>query len=110
MTMILRRLSSRWLKPLCAIKTRSLSHSILAIETSFDNTAAAVVSSDGQIVSEEIFDQVKYHNMHGGTDPKFAKNLHQRHLPKIVDNCLSNADLHSLKAVAVTTMPGRSIC
>ena len=63
------------------VSIRNSSKSILAIETSFDNTAAAVIA-DGKILSNEIFDQVKYHNMTGGTDPRFAKSLHMRHLPK----------------------------
>ena len=65
---------------------------ILAIETSFDNTAAAVVCSDGTVLSNQIFDQVKFHNVVGGTDPRFARNLHERHLPRSLTN-VSNKSL-----------------
>ena len=60
---------------------QTVKQSILAIETSFDNTAAAVMTCEGRVLSNQIFDQVRFHNQVGGTDPRFAKNLHSRHLP-----------------------------
>ena len=64
---------------------------ILGIETSCDETAAAVVA-DGHIYSNAIFSQTE-HSLYGGVVPELASRNHIRTLLPVVDQALSEADL-----------------
>ncbi|KAJ2512470.1 Mitochondrial tRNAs modification protein [Coemansia sp. RSA 1939] len=81
---------------------------VLGIETSFDDTAAAVVSSDGQILGESRRPQHAVHEQHGGTMPGLAANEHLKHVPLVVRGALEAAGVcvGDLDAVAVTRGPG----
>ncbi len=80
----------------------------LAIETSCDETAAAVVSSDGDVLSDVVRSQVAIHVPYGGVVPEIAARDHARVLPLVVDEALTRAGvgLDGVHGVAVTSRPG----
>ena len=79
---------------------------ILAIETSCDETAAAVTQGR-RVLSNAVFTQ-KEHEIYGGVVPEIASRNHILKLPYIVDEALSAADtrFEELSAIAVTDGPG----
>ena len=83
---------------------------ILGIETSCDETAAAVVV-DGRICSNAIFSQTE-HSLYGGVVPELASRNHIRTLLPVVDRALADAglDLRDLGGIAVTQGPGLIGC
>jgi N6-L-threonylcarbamoyladenine synthase len=90
---------------------------ILAIETSLDDTCAAVTCGY-RVLSNVVSSQVSYHADWGGTVPDIAKRLHQEWLPKVVDRALRQAGFdpatlchqsamsQKIDALAVTIGPG----
>ena len=76
---------------------------ILGIETSCDETAAAVVGWDGEIVSNVVASQAELHRRFGGVVPEVAS---RRHLELIAPVIAEAVDGHAVEAVAVTTRPG----
>ncbi len=82
--------------------------SILAIETSCDETAAAVLDGFDRVLSHEIFSQALIHSEFGGVVPEVASRNHLEFLPRIVDRAIDAAgiDFNSLTAVAATSGPG----
>ena len=80
---------------------------ILAIETSCDDTCAAVVSRAGEIRSNVISSQ-GVHDRYGGVVPEIASRHHLELLTAVVDDALAGADatLADLELVAVTQGPG----
>ncbi len=78
---------------------------ILSIETSLDDTCAAVTIGR-RIISNVVSSQTSYHASWGGTVPDIAKRLHQEWLPKVVDLALRKAGNPKLNALAVTIGPG----
>ena len=81
---------------------------ILAIETSCDETAAAVVRDGRVILSSVVASQVGLHDRFGGVVPEVASRAHVEHVSEVVDAALRKAGRapHSLQAVAVTFAPG----
>ena len=80
---------------------------ILAIETSCDDTCAAVVTADGKIRSNVISSQ-GVHDKFGGVVPEIASRHHLTLLPPVVDEALREADvtLDDVDVVAATRGPG----
>jgi N6-L-threonylcarbamoyladenine synthase len=80
---------------------------VLAIETSCDETATAVLGADGTILAEAVLSQ-KGHAAFGGVVPEIAARAHLCHLPALISRVLSEAALSAadLHAVAATTGPG----
>ena len=78
---------------------------ILSIETSLDDTCAAVTIGQ-RVISNVVSSQTSYHASWGGTVPDIAKRLHQEWLPKVVDRALRQAGSPKLDALAVTIGPG----
>ena len=78
---------------------------ILSIETSLDDTCAAVTRGL-RVISNVVSTQTSYHADWGGTVPDIAKRLHQEWLPKVVDLALRRAGNPKLDAIAVTRGPG----
>jgi N6-L-threonylcarbamoyladenine synthase len=76
---------------------------ILGIETSCDETAASVVSWDGEIVSNVVASQAQLHARFGGVVPEVAS---RRHLELVAPVIAEAIDGHDVDAVAVTTRPG----
>lgn len=81
---------------------------VLGIETSCDETAAAVVTSDGEILSNIIHSQVDEHAPYGGVVPEIASRAHIKYLDGVISRALSEAEttLDELDAIAVTAGPG----
>src|SRR5215813_9573072 len=81
---------------------------ILAIETSCDETAAAVVRSGEEIVSNVVSSQIATHQPYGGVVPELASREHLRAIVPVVRKALADAGqtYQSIDAVAVTRGPG----
>ncbi len=81
---------------------------ILAIETSCDDTCAAVVSASGEIRSNAIASQGLLHERYGGVVPEIASRHHLELIDAIVADALEQADagLDDIATVAVTQGPG----
>ncbi|XP_072958226.1 probable tRNA N6-adenosine threonylcarbamoyltransferase, mitochondrial isoform X1 [Typha angustifolia] len=85
---------------------------VLGIETSCDDTAAAVVRGNGEILSQVVSSQADLLAKYGGVAPKMAEEAHALVIDKVVQQALNNANLtgKDLSAVAVTIGPGLSLC
>ncbi len=81
---------------------------ILAIETSCDETSVAVVV-DGVIKSNVVWSQIKLHAPWGGVVPSIAKRAHEERIDGIVEEALKEAGIKSAEFVAVTVGPGLAI-
>jgi N6-L-threonylcarbamoyladenine synthase len=81
---------------------------ILGIESSCDETAAAVVRSGERIISNVVFSQIATHQRYGGVVPELASREHLRAILPVVRNALSEAgkSYESIDAIAVTRGPG----
>ncbi|WP_299841085.1 tRNA (adenosine(37)-N6)-threonylcarbamoyltransferase complex transferase subunit TsaD [uncultured Paracoccus sp.] len=80
----------------------------LGIESSCDDTAAAVVTGDGHILSSVVAGQNSLHADFGGVVPEIAARAHAERLDGVVEQALAEAgkDLSDLDGVAVTAGPG----
>jgi len=81
---------------------------VLGIESSCDETAAAVVTGEGLVLSDVVHSQVSLHAEHGGVVPELASRDHLRNAAPVVKAALAGAGLTvaDLDAVAVTHRPG----
>ena len=81
---------------------------LLAIETSCDETAAAVVRDGRHVLAQTVHSQVDLHAAYGGIVPELASRDHQRRLLPVVHETLGAAGcaLPDLDAIAVTAGPG----
>jgi N6-L-threonylcarbamoyladenine synthase len=81
---------------------------VLGIETSCDETAAAVVADGERILSNAVASQVLTHDKYGGVVPEIASREHLRKIDLIVEEALARAgaSLNSIDAIAVTEGPG----
>lgn len=81
---------------------------ILAIESSCDETAAAVVEDGRRVLSNVISSQVQEHKVYGGVVPEIASRRHAEAISSVVSKALSDAQttLEDIDAVAVTYAPG----
>src|SRR3989442_4055704 len=81
---------------------------VLGIETSCDETAAAVVRDGCEIVSSVISSQIKTHEKFGGVVPELASREHLDKIVPIVEEALARANLtkEQLDGIAVTIGPG----
>lgn len=81
---------------------------ILGIETSCDETAAAVLKDGRELLSQSIASQVATHQKYGGVVPEIASREHSSHLPSVVERTLREAQVGfcDLAAIAVTYGPG----
>ncbi len=81
---------------------------ILGIETSCDETAAALVTSDGEIASSVVASQDELHAKFGGVVPEVASRRHLELVLPVIEEALATADatLADVETVAVTTWPG----
>jgi tRNA N6-adenosine threonylcarbamoyltransferase len=80
----------------------------LGIETSCDDTCAAVVTEDGEILSSVISSQARLHERYGGVVPEVASRHHLELVNAVVEDALTSArtTLDRLTAVAATSRPG----
>src|SRR4051812_38628388 len=81
---------------------------ILGIETSCDETAAAVVTGEGEIRANIVASQADLHRQFGGVVPEIASRRHLELIGPVIREALDEAGctLEDLDAVAVTAGPG----
>ncbi len=81
---------------------------VIGIETSCDETAAAVVSGGEVILSDVVWSQIATHHPYGGVVPELAARKHIEKIVPVFQEALTRADvgLDDLEAVAVTCGPG----
>src|SRR5215813_4885134 len=81
---------------------------VLGIETSCDETAAAIVKDGKEILSNIIYSQVKTHTPYGGVVPELASREHLAKIRPIVDQALTDAavTLDDIDGIAATSGPG----
>ncbi len=105
-----RRFASSTLRDMPSLMSRP-TH-ILGIETSCDETAAAVIRRDGEgrgeILSNIVLSQLKDHAPYGGVVPEIAARAHVKHLDRLVAQAMAEAGLsyEELDGVAATAGPG----
>lgn len=85
---------------------------VLGIESSCDDTGAAVVRSDGVILGEALASQAEIHEEWGGVVPGLARTAHEENLDRVIELALKNAklSLSEVDAIGVTVGPGLAIC
>lgn len=81
---------------------------VLGIETSCDETAAAIVAGDRKLLANVVFSQIEDHAPFGGVVPEIAARAHLDHLQPVIARALEEAGLgfDDLDAVAATGGPG----
>lgn len=84
---------------------------ILGIETSCDETAAAVVADGGTVKSSVIASQVKLHEKYGGVVPEIASRAHVENIYPVIAEAMAKAGVagEDIDAVAVANQPGLTI-
>lgn len=81
---------------------------ILAIESSCDETAAAVVKNGRDVLSNVISSQIELHKLYGGVVPEIASRKHIEKINQVVEEAMREADasFEDIDAIAVTYGPG----
>lgn len=81
---------------------------ILAIESSCDETAAAVVKNGREVLSNVISSQIELHKLYGGVVPEIASRKHIEKINQVIEEALTEAGvtLDDLDAIGVTYGPG----
>lgn len=81
---------------------------ILAIESSCDETAAAVVKNGREVLSNIISSQIELHKLYGGVVPEIASRKHIEKINQVIEEALvtANVTLEDIDAVGVTYGPG----
>lgn len=85
---------------------------ILAIESSCDETAAAVVVNGREVRSNVISSQIALHTLYGGVVPEIASRKHIEKINQVITQALEDADttLEEIDAIGVTYGPGLVGC
>ncbi|KAK4053766.1 Mitochondrial tRNAs modification protein [Microbotryomycetes sp. JL201] len=85
---------------------------VLGLESSADDSCAAVVSSERQVLSNIVIKQGQLLKQYGGIHPKHAQEAHQKNLPVAINRALAEAKvkLDDLDAIAFTRGPGMYGC
>jgi N6-L-threonylcarbamoyladenine synthase len=79
---------------------------VLGIESSCDETAAAVVDEHGHVLSDVIASQIAVHAPYGGVVPELASRAHLANLSPVIERALAPVGLDAIDAIAVTRGPG----
>ena len=81
---------------------------VLAIESSCDETAAAVVKNGRQVLSNVISSQIALHTLYGGVVPEIASRKHIEKINQVIEAALREAGmaLEEIDVIAVTYGPG----
>lgn len=81
---------------------------ILAIESSCDETAAAVVKNGREVLSNVISSQIELHKLYGGVVPEIASRKHMEKINQVIEEALVTAHmtLQDIDAIGVTYGPG----
>jgi N6-L-threonylcarbamoyladenine synthase len=81
---------------------------ILGLESSCDDSAAALVTGDRQVVAQAVVGQNAAHQPYGGVVPEIAARAHVEILPELIQRVMNDAkmSIHDVDAVAATAGPG----
>ena len=81
---------------------------ILAIESSCDETAAAIIRNGKEIVSNVVATQIDVHKEFGGVIPEVASRIHVENISMVIEETLkkANMDVSDVDAIAFTQGPG----
>ncbi|WAM32343.1 tRNA (adenosine(37)-N6)-threonylcarbamoyltransferase complex transferase subunit TsaD [Caldicellulosiruptor naganoensis] len=81
---------------------------VLGIETSCDETAAAIVKDGREVLSNIVYSQVEIHNQFGGVVPEIASRKHVEKISYVADMALkeANIEIDKIDAIAATYGPG----
>ena len=81
---------------------------ILAIESSCDETACAIVKNGKEVLSSIVSSQIDTHTLYGGVVPEIASRMHIESITYVIDECFKKANLtmDDITAIAVTYGPG----
>lgn len=81
---------------------------VLGLETSCDETAAAVVDGSGKVLSHAVLSQIAEHRPYGGIVPEIAARSHLSHLDRLIVEAMekAGAEFGDLTGVAATAGPG----
>ena len=85
---------------------------ILAVESSCDETAVAVVADGKEILSNVVATQIDVHKEFGGVIPEVASRIHVENISMVIEEALHKANvvMEDIDAVAVTQGPGLVGC
>jgi len=85
-----------------------MSDLIMGIETSCDETAAAIVEDGKKIISNIVASQISIHQKYGGVVPEIASRKHMEYIIPVIDKALGESEkkITDLSAIAVTYGPG----
>jgi N6-L-threonylcarbamoyladenine synthase len=98
---------------LSGLPDRCRPFTVLGIESSCDDTGAAVIRSDGVILGESLASQQEIHEEWGGVVPGLARDAHVANIDRVVHQALERAGMKSaaeVDAIGVTVGPGLEIC
>ena len=81
---------------------------IFAIESSCDETSAAIIKNGTDVVSLTIATQISTHENYGGVVPEIASRMHTESITYVIDDCIkkSGMKMEDMDAIAVTYTPG----
>jgi N6-L-threonylcarbamoyladenine synthase len=81
---------------------------VLGLESSCDDSAAALVTSDRRVLAQAVVGQTNAHQPYGGVVPEIAARAHVEILPALIEQVLGDArmSVHDIDAVAATAGPG----
>ena len=91
----------------------SSSRIVLGIETSCDDTAVAIVSSEGEILSNVVASQWDLQSEYKGIHPMMSSREHEKNLPHVIERAVDESgigEVGNVDAVAVTSGPGLALC
>jgi len=90
------------------LNTEPVKKYLLSIESTCDETAAAVINKDRAILSSVVSSQIDLHEKYGGVVPEIAARAHLERILPVIDDALHQAglSLRDLSAIAVATQPG----
>ena len=81
---------------------------ILALESSCDETACAIIKDGKEILSNIVSSQINVHTQYGGVVPEVASRIHVENISTVIDEALKKANLtmDDIDAIAYTQGPG----
>jgi len=97
---------------LSGLPNTAVPFTVLGIESSCDDTGAAIVRSDGAILGECLASQNHVHEKWGGVVPNLAREAHIQKIDLVVEEALrkANMTIHDVSAIGVTVGPGLEVC
>ena len=81
---------------------------ILSVESSCDETSVAILKDEKEMLAHIVLSQIDIHKLYGGVVPEIASRNHVKHVTKVIDEAIiqANIDVKEIDLVAVTNGPG----